>query len=100
MSEKEKLACGAFALASIPLLVIATTCALQAMWGWHVTPLIGLPAPTKTTVFALMLFVYLFRPMQAQATKDPPKEVPEVLGKILGHFLFIGLATLASWWLR
>jgi len=101
-SFTKNLAVLVFSLASIPGLIAANTFALQAIWGWHVTPHFGIDAPSVGRMFGLLGFVQLLVVREdAKEKKEGEKpDVPKLLGVIAGRFITIGLVTLVSWWLR
>jgi hypothetical protein len=47
-------------LSSLTLAIIVRTWVTVTMWGWFVTPLFNIPAPTKAQAYGLALFVSLF----------------------------------------
>lgn len=51
------------------------------MWGWFVTPITSIPAPSMATFYGLWLFVSLFKARDTTTYTD--KDASDIVGSVL-----------------
>lgn len=76
------------------LIVLVRSWAITTLWGWFVTPVFSVAAPSQLQAYGLVLFIALFLSfpkVQGSKTKT------EYMSTFINPFLFIGMTLLTSW---
>jgi len=81
-------------LSFMPLVIIARSWGVVTLWGWFVTPVFNIPAPTQIQAYGLVLFTALF--LTIPKVKGN-KTKTEYLATYINPFMFVGMTVLVGW---
>lgn len=89
MEKEEGLAClGLAVLGVVAVVVVSITngWALSVLWGWFVTPIFGITAPTIPMAIGFSLVVGMFS--SSSSSSDKEKSTGQIIGSIIGVAIF------------